>query len=117
MENDLLLQFMLHSVPCVDLFVTGSPAKRPSLFCRSSHSSPEHKHKAPTLSINKTKDSRGSLDRDDGDTTTSDNYLQISKTRELPHDQVSVKVTQNDVNPYSPSLQRLYIKNYIFVGW
>ncbi|XP_069677414.1 PDZ domain-containing protein 8 isoform X2 [Periplaneta americana] len=68
----------------------GSPAKRPSLFSRSSHSSPEHKQKTPTLSINKNKDSRGSMDRDDADMTTSENYLQINKTREMPHDQIIV---------------------------
>jgi hypothetical protein len=66
----------------------GSPAKRPSLFCRSSHSSPEHRQKAPALSVNKTKDLKSSLDRDDVDMATSDSYLQISKTKELPHDQV-----------------------------
>ncbi|PNF14527.1 hypothetical protein B7P43_G15458 [Cryptotermes secundus] len=66
----------------------GSPAKRPSLFCRSAHSSPEHKHKPPALPVNKTKDSKGSFDRDDIDVTTSENYLQISKTKELPHDQI-----------------------------
>jgi hypothetical protein len=76
----------------IGFIVTGSPAKRPSLFCRSSHSSPEHKYKPPTPSINKTKDSRGSIDRDDGDVTTSENYLQISKTREVPHDQVPIRV-------------------------
>ncbi|PSN46043.1 hypothetical protein C0J52_07689 [Blattella germanica] len=69
----------------------GSPAKRPSLFCRSSHSSPEHNRKMPTLSINKTRDSRGSFDRDEtGEVGTSDNYLQINKTRELPYDQIVV---------------------------
>ncbi|XP_021925331.1 PDZ domain-containing protein 8 isoform X2 [Zootermopsis nevadensis] len=61
----------------------GSPAKRPSLFCRSS---PEHK--PPTLSSNKMKDSRSSIDRDDGDVATSNDYLQISKTKEVPHDQI-----------------------------
>jgi len=44
--------------------------------------------KAAALSVNKTKDLKSSLDRDDGDMATSDSYLQISKTKELPHDQV-----------------------------
>jgi hypothetical protein len=73
----------------VGRIVTGSPAKRPSLFCRSTHSSPEHKHKPAALPVNKAKDSKGSFDRDDVDVTTSENYLQISKTKELPYDQVS----------------------------
>ena len=72
----------------LSLNVLGSPAKRPSLFCRSSHSSPEHRQKAPALSVNKTKDLKSSLDRDDVDMATSDGYLQISKTKEFPHDQV-----------------------------
>ena len=70
------------------LNIVGSPAKRPNLFCRSSHSSPEHRQKVPALSVNKTKDFRSSLDRDDADTVTPDSYLQLSKTKELPHDQV-----------------------------
>lgn len=89
--------------------VTGSPAKRPSLFCRSAHSSPEHKHKPPALPVNKTKDSKGSFDRDDIDVTTSENYLQISKTKELPQDQVSA-FTWNVFISYSDCLLILHMQ-------
>jgi hypothetical protein len=41
--------------------------------------------------------------------TTSENYLQISKTKELPYDQVS-EFTWNVINSYSDFLQLLHMQ-------